>query len=838
MQHPLTSAKEAVLPSFLSGGGEMGQRIREYDWTATSLDDPASWPQSLRTTLSICLNSNFPIAIYWGSDLTLLYNDAWSSIPGNKHPWALGKAAKLVWPEIWNAIGPQFQKAFNGEPGGSTDALLHMNRHGYSEECYFNFTFTPIYGERGNVEGVFNAVIETTKRVLNERQLQTLRELGNLDRTSKSVDEVLAVAAKALANNHKDFPFGIIYKIIEDENNAVPISYIGSDKDQIYFPSIIDLNAPSDDTSNFYKAYITNSIVVSENNGRRKNLPKGGWEIEATHFIHVPIANQNRKTPVAILSAALNPHREFDEFYKQFVQLVADQISTEVNNALAYEEERKRAELLAEIDKAKTTFFTNISHEFRTPLTLMLGSLEELLNKNNTDLAKENIQLVQASHRNAVRLLRLVNNLLDFSRLESGKVKADFQLTDISSFTRELASTFHSVIEQGGVKLNVECEPGLQKVYIDREMWEKIVLNLLSNAFKYTLKGSITISLTQKKDYVILKVKDTGTGIPDDELPKMFQRFHRVQNAAGRTYEGTGIGLSLVKELVQLHGGQISVKSKLAVGTEFTVSIPMVGDHFALGNKIQKETEPDTALSHAFIEEADSLIMKHEPLNGLDKRNASTVLVVDDNSDMRSFIKNILQRNFNVITASNGNDALLKIKKNKVNAVITDVMMPVMDGIQLLKIIKEDPRTSTLPVILVSARAGDEAKIEGFDIGADDYLVKPFSSMELLARVRSQISIAKKRHKVLSDIYNLFDEVPFAVAALKGPDLIIEYINQHSLTIWQQSREEVLGKPLFEARPDIRKNAAPLHEEIYRTGKRFEAREVPIEMFINGKMQT
>src|SRR3954469_20763512 len=334
MNDVLTADNEIAVPEFLSGGGEMGQRIREYDWASTSLGAVHSWPQSLRSAVSICLNSNFPIAIYWGKDLTLLYNDAWSPIPGNKHPRALGKPAKEVWPEIWKDIEPQFEKAFSGTPGGSKDALLPMHRHGYTEECYFDFTFTPVYGEGGKVEGVFNAVIETTKTILNERRLQTLRDLGNLDRTSKSVDEVLVEAAQILQENNKDFPFGIIYKIVEDINKAIPIGYIGVDKEQKVFPSDIDLTKPTEQTANFYQAYTTNQIVVSENNGRRTNLPKGGWDKEATHFVHLPIATQNGNVPVAILSAALNPYRRFDELYRQFAQLIVDQISTEVSNVL------------------------------------------------------------------------------------------------------------------------------------------------------------------------------------------------------------------------------------------------------------------------------------------------------------------------------------------------------------------------------------------------------------------------------------------------------------------------------------------------------------------------
>lgn len=779
-----------ILPNFLSRGGEMGELIRNYTWSSTSLGPVDSWPQSLRSALSICLNSNFPIAIYWGKDLTLLYNDAWSPIPGNKHPWALGKTAREVWPEIWKTLKPQFKKAFDGEPGGSKGAFLPMHRHGYTEECYFDFTFTPVYGEEGKVEGVFNAVIETTTTILNERQLQTLHDLSNVEKSSKTVDEVLTTAAKVLGKNNKDFPFAIVYKIIEGGKKAIPGGYVGLNESQTVFPAEIDLTAPVEGMKNFFLAYTSNQLVVSENNGRRKNLPPGGWDKEATHFMHLPIANQNGKPPVAILSAALNPYRQFDDLYRRFAQLISDHISTEINNVLAYEEEKKRAEALAEIDKAKTAFFTNISHEFRTPLTLLLGNVEEALKDSETSISNQ--ERMNMAYRNALRLLKLVNTLLDFSSIEAGKVKAQFRLTDIQKLTEDIASSFRSVIENAGLQFNVVCNSEIGEVYVDNEIWEKIVLNLLSNAYKYTLHGSISLYLTKEINHAVLKVRDTGVGIPEAEIPKMFQRFHRVQNVAGRTFEGTGIGLSLVKELIQLHGGQISLSSKEGRGSEFTVSIPVGKTHLnadQIAEQVGSVTEK--RFTDAFIEESLSLLdLPSSEITGNTKKDAATVLVVDDNGDMRSYIRNLLQKTFNVITAENGENALHKMEEKKPDLVLSDIMMPVMDGIQLLKAIKDDPQTTHIPVILLSARAGEEAKIEGYEIGADDYLVKPFSSKELMARVSAQIKVAKKRSRALQDVYNLFDEVPFAVAVLKGPQLVIEFINKYNLDICNKKRKK------------------------------------------------
>ena len=240
-----------------------------------------------------------------------------------------------------------------------------------------------------------------------------------------------------------------------------------------------------------------------------------------------------------------------------------------IANARAYEEERKRAEALAEIDRAKTAFFSNVSHEFRTPLTLMLGPLEDELRENSK--GRERIEI---AHRNSLRLLKLVNTLLDFARIEAGRIEAVYEPTDLAAATAELASVFRSAIEKAGLRLVVDCPPLPEEVYVDREMWEKIVLNLLSNAFKFTFEGEIKVSLCLRRERVELSVSDTGAGIPAAELSHIFERFHRVRGTDSRTHEGTGIGLSLVQELAKIHGGGVQVRSVEGQGATFTVTIP------------------------------------------------------------------------------------------------------------------------------------------------------------------------------------------------------------------------------------------------------------------------
>ncbi|HRH59396.1 MAG TPA: PAS domain S-box protein, partial [Chitinophagaceae bacterium] len=833
----LTETQQEKPFSFLQGGGEMGHRIRNFDWSKTPLGTPDTWDSSLKTCVRIMLTSPQPMFVWWGDELINIYNDAYRFVLGNKHPQMLGISGKIVWKEIWSELWKRAEIVFTKNEGTFDDALLLvMNRYGYDEETYFKFSYNPVPGDEGGTKGLFCACTEETQRIINERSLATLREVGAMTFEEKSLDVIYHNVADALGKNNKDFPFAVIYKIDNEKKSAYATAYAGIGEDQKVFPSVIDIKNPAEGTYNFYTAYKENQLVLSENNGRRKNLPTGFWDKEAAQFIHIPVTGPGKSYPYAVISAALNPYRKFDDTYRQFCELIGERVSLEVNKMLALEEERKRAEALAEIDKAKTVFFSNISHEFRTPLTLMLSPLEELLKQRQSNLTKEEKQNIETAHRNSLRLLKLVNALLDFSRLESGRQQAAFSLTDIAALTKNLAANFRSVIEKAGLQLEVHTDENMLPVYADKQMWEKIVFNLLSNAFKYTLKGKITVEVSSEKNFAVLKVKDTGVGIPEKELPLMFERFHRVPQGAARTYEGTGIGLSLTKELVQMHGGSIAVESKLNEGSTFIIKIPFGKEHLLPKHIMADEKDSDDTAADIYIEEAETLFEINEddkaPVTA-ENKNLPYILVADDNADMREHIGSLLSKQFNIITAKNGSDALGKIKERKPDLIVSDIMMPVMDGIELLKQIKSNKLTAHIPVILLTARAGEESKIEGWETGADDYLVKPFSGKELAARIKAHITLKQKTQAELKKIYQLFDDVPFAIAVLKDKDLVIDFINKYNLEIWGVKKENVLGKPLFEARPDIKENVEEIHNTVYKTGERFFAEEIPVE--INNK---
>ncbi|MFA5215669.1 EAL domain-containing protein [Sulfuricurvum sp.] len=449
---------------------------------------------------------------------------------------------------------------------------------------------------------------------------------------------------------------------------------------------------------------------------------------------------------------------------------------------------------LKELDRLKTEFFSNISHEFRTPLTLMIAPVEELLsNRQNlaTDRFSADIAII---HRNALRLLKLVNTLLDFSRIEAGRVRAAYEATDLSALTADLASNFSSASELANVQLVVDCPPLPEWVEIDREMWEKIVLNLLSNAFKFTHNGSITVSTRSENNKAVLRVHDTGIGIEEEELPKLFERFYRVENSQGRSYEGTGIGLSLVQELVKLQGGSIEVTSKVGEGTTFTVFMPL-GMHETDSDikptkRIDKGTENKSLHTQTYLAEA-ARWSNDTKISEIQQPNENTkghVIIADDNADMREFIARLLRdAGYSVSLAVDGEDAWEMCQKSLPDLVISDVMMPRLNGFEFLKKIRSAEYTYSLPIILLSARAGEIDKAEGLTSGADDYLSKPFHSGELIARVDGAVKLGKYRKKAHEQLLSQTNHIAkiggwsFDIATMKG-EWTDELIRIHELS--------------------------------------------------------
>ncbi len=859
---PLPEIEELTKQKVLSAGGEVGALMRMMDWSPTTLGPVSSWPQSLRTAVSIILHSRFELFLWWGQELTMVYNDAYRQTLQSKHPWALGKPGHVVWSEIWPVIGPMLQDVLRtGKATYSDDLLLFIERHGYPEETYHTFSYSPILDESGGIGGVFTAVTQTTGKVIGERRLRTLRDVAARSADAASESEAWRTVAEVLRDNPYDVQFAALYRFDPLRAVAEPVAFSGIEPQHAFLPTLITLvgGNSSNDCAGYVREALnsSNTVEVSDAHKLEFHLPGGVWDEQPSELLFAPLVQTGQAQPLGVLVAGVSRRKRLDENYRGFFNILSGQISKSVSDAQAFEKERKRAEALAEIDRAKTAFFSNVSHEFRTPLTLMLGPLEDTLAEGALQLGADNAERLATVHRNGMRLLKLVNSLLDFSRIEAGRMQAVYEAVDLSTLTSDLASVFRSAVERAGMYLKLDLKPPSEPVYVDREMWEKIVLNLLSNAFKFTFSGGIDVALTEGDSEVQLSVRDSGTGIPEHELPRLFERFHRVEGAKGRSFEGSGIGLALVQELVKLHGGSISVTSKLGEGSTFTVTIPEGKAHLA-ADRIGAARGANTSLrADNYVEEAlrwlpDAI----EPAWEVPSSDATLPLVVlvDDNADMRDYASRLLRSEFHVTVANNGQEALTLIKARKPDLVLTDVMMPVLDGFGLLGAIRADSDIASIPVIMLSARAGEEARVEGLQAGADDYLVKPFTARELLARVRAHVSIARLRRDAAEKerrlraeaeaerrkLRELFDQAPAGIGLLHGPDHEWTYVNQRYADIVGRTVEQLLNRSIYESLPEIvSQGFISLLDEVYRTGNPYLGSEAPVELMgANGQIRT
>ncbi|MEO6096728.1 MAG: ATP-binding protein [Fibrobacteria bacterium] len=861
----------------------MGAMMRAHDWSNSRLGPESQWPQSLRTSISIVLDSKFPMYIAWGRDYTQFYNDGYRPILGSsKHPRALGISTRETFAEIWDIIGPMFDGVMEGTATGFEDYLLPLERHGFVEECYFTFSYSPIREEGGGVGGVLVTVTETTKRVLGERRLKTLRALASATASAATPEAACRAAMEALAGNRADLPFAALYLFDEKKNHKQNDKQHDEQKPEVCLMGISDGEAPvcaepfpeseclgtpwpleRAAASGAMECALITAVPPPANNA--EDLP--GRASGPKKALLLPIAKPGEDRPAGILVVGLSPRLSLDADYRSFLDLVTGQTATAVSSARVIQETRERASALAELDKAKTAFFSNVSHEFRTPLTLMLGPIEDMLSNTADALSPDNRERAAILQRNSLRLLKLVNTLLDFSRIEAGRMEAVFEPVDLGRLTGDIASVFRSLVEKAGLRLRVKASPSTVPAFIAPDLWEKIVLNLVSNAYKFTFSGGIDITLTESPDAFELCVRDTGTGIPEAELEQVFARFHRVRSARGRTYEGSGIGLALVQELVKLHGGSIRLESEMGKGSAFFITLPKGSAHLAADRLAAPQPHvPRIGGAKAYVEEAgrwsmdagaaykpaetldeapriragipagipaeipDGIPAPGETLAGLPGTAArARILVVEDNADMRDYAQRLLEKHWEVDSAQDGPTALAKARSRLPDLILSDVMMPGMDGFALLRELRRVPETRFTPVILLSARAGEESTTEGLEAGADDYLIKPFSARELLTRVSAQIKTAQARKQAEASVravykevvaerahlHALFMEAPASICIFRGPRHVFEFANPNYLRM--AGRKEVVGRSIREVFPELEgQGIFDILDDVYR----------------------
>lgn len=845
-------------PPWLAGGGEIGAAMRAMDWSQTALGSPETWSPALRMMAKFLLANRFPQLLWWGPQFCSLYNEAYAPILGAKHPWAIGRPVSEVWREIWDVLQPLIETPFRGGPATwMEDIQLEIKRRGFVEETHFTVAYSPVPDETvpSGIGGVLATVHEITEKVVGERRVGLLRDLGARSIAPKSVQDACMIAAETLTRHPKDVPFVLFYLLDENRRAAHLACCACLDCNDRGCPRVVELSeSAADEVWPLWQALASEEIqIVTDIAAKFERVPSGPWSDPPTAAAVVPIRSNISHQLAGFMIVGISSRLAYDDKYRNFLELMSTQIASMLANARAYEEERKRAEALAEIDRAKTVFFSNVSHEFRTPLTLMLGPLQDLLSRSQTHLSPTAKELLDVVNRNGFRLLRLVNTLLDFSRIEAGRVQAVYEATDLAAFTCELASVFRSATERAGLRLLVDCPPLAEPVYVDRDMWEKIVLNLVSNAFKFTFEGEIAVTLRATPDGAELRVRDTGVGIPSEALPKLFQRFERIPNTRSRTLEGSGIGLALVHELVKLHGGSLRVESVVEKGSTFILTLPFGKEHLPAAQLGSSRGLSSTATGAApYLDEAllwlpddtsaateemappDSLPVPCPPVPRAETRARPRVLIADDNADMRGYLTRLLSERYQVQAVSDGEAVLAAARENPPDLILSDVMMPKLDGLALVRAVREAPDLNDTPVVLLSARAGEESRLEGMQGGADDYLVKPFSARELLARVEGHVKMHRMRrdarieHERLAKEYEtLLNQAPLGVYVV-DPELRIRHVNPVALPVFGDI--SVVGRDLSEVlhilwSPEFAEEILRNFRHTLETGEPFESLE-------------
>jgi anti-anti-sigma factor len=751
-------AAAAPAEGLFAGCGAMGEVFAAQDWAATPVGPVATWPVGLRSVVRILLTSRFSMWMGWGPQLAFFYNDAYRrDTLRDKHPWALGRPAREVWAEIWDDIGPRIQSVRDtGQATWDEGLRLFLERSGYTEESYHTFSYSPLGEEPGRIDGFLCVVTETTERVLSERRLRVLSELGDVSAVSApTVEDACTTVLSVLARSRADVPFGSIYLTDPQGGPMRRAGFYGLADDPRIAPAELggDLAWPVRrllaDGHPQVRSGLAEQLGDLFTGVTPDGFPPG---VVPDTVMAIPLAGGGGGEPAGIFFAGVSPFRALDDDYQQFLDLAGRQVATAIADAAAFQAQRQRADELAELDRAKTEFFTGVSHELRTPLTLIAAPAEDSLADLEHPLPPQQRERIEMVARNSGRLRRLVDTILDFARLEGGRLVADLVPVDLAALTRGIAESFAPAVSRAGLRFDVECADLPAAVGVDVAMWEKIVLNLLSNAVKYTLEGEVRLVLrSAQSGGVELVVSDTGIGIAQSEHPLLFQRFHRVRGAVGRSHEGSGIGLALVAELVALHGGTVRVSGAAGEGSAFTVALPpsALADGPATGGRasgivalyrdeaLQWSGDDDTRLPE--LGASGAATVDAGPAAG------ATVLVAEDNPDLRRFLATLLSPSYRVLLAEDGLAALRLISDEAPDLLLTDVMMPRMDGLELLAALRADPATATIPVVMLSAKAGEEASAKGLASGADDYLVKPFSSHDLLARVRSNLMLARLR---------------------------------------------------------------------------------------------
>jgi signal transduction histidine kinase/FixJ family two-component response regulator len=719
----------------LPDDSEAVRLLRRTDWAATPLGPAEHWEPALRAAVGLVLRSRFPLLIAWGPDLVQIYNDAMFPLVGDKHP-QFGARIRDTWAEIWDVVGPMLHGVLDtGEATWSEDQLLLINRVGFPEDIYITFSYSALADDSGRPAAVLATTIETTERVLEARRMQVLHVLSTVAAASADPESLALEFMARVSARAEDLRFLTLHLDTGDGLRLVASTH-GAQQLQVPLDAgdreagwSVDLPLPEDGLS----------VPLREPVLPDTPLP-AELQVPVTDVVLLPVVGGDGLR--GVLSVGRSPQRRYDERYRSFLVLLAQQLGTALASASARQTERQRLEELRVLDQAKRDFLGDVSHEFRTPLTLIGGPLRSVLEGGG--LVAADHERLELALRATERLTRLVDSLLDYSRAESGVLTAEPVAVDLAAQVRLLAELFRSGAEAAGLELVVDLAELPHPVLVDPQQLETVVVNLLSNALKFTMVGEVRVVVRASDRAAVLEVLDTGMGIPEEDLPFVFDRFRRGRAPAARSVEGTGIGLSLVRKLVELQGGEIAVRSRPGAGTAFRVELP-----WAVGRQLPAAAGTCAVPSAQAASLATEVEGWASPTRsgGLVDALLPRVVLAEDNADVRAFVTDVLAGHVRLESVGDGSAALQALRAEPADLLLTDLRMPVMDGRQLLAAVRSDPVLAPLPVVLFSAHADRDAAVDALAAGADDYLVKPFTPAQLVARVRSSIELARTRRQ-------------------------------------------------------------------------------------------